>query len=84
MNLTSDRYEQYELRMQMIARILRWIARFRWLLISGAVLIALTFAFLGVVPGMFTEGVNCADHVYGESLQYHATAILSEVSYEFA
>ena len=84
MNLTYGRYEQYELRMRSIARVLRWIARHSWQLITGAVLIAATFVFLGVVPGMFVENATCADQVYGEPLQYQAKVLLSDVTYEFA
>ena len=84
MNLTYGRYEQYELRIRAIARVLRWIRRFKWLLITGAFLIAAGFAFVGIVPGIFTQDATCADHIYGETLQYHAEAILSDVSYEFS
>lgn len=84
MNLTYGRYEQYELRIRAIARILRWIRRFKWLLITGAFFIAAAFAFVGIVPGIFTQDAACADHIYGEALQYQAEAILSDVSYEFS
>ena len=84
MNVTYGRYEQYELRIRAIARVLRWIRRFKWLLITGAFLIAAGFAFVGIVPGIFTQEATCADHTYGETLQYQAEAILSDVSYEFS
>ena len=81
---TQGRYEQYERRMRILGRILNWIIAHKILLtVVISVCIAL-FAFLAIVPGMFVGKMISPDVSYGDELQHHVKAILSDVSYEFA
>ncbi len=54
------------------------------MLIATVSVISLTLAFLGIVPGMLTEKPSCPDVVYGETPEYSAKALLSDVVFEFA
>ena len=83
MNVTYDRYEQYESRMLALSRILRWIVKHCVILSITLAVIVATLVFLGVVPGMFVEEAACADCTYGEKPVYTAEALLSKISFEF-
>ena len=81
---TQGRYEQYERRMRILGRILNWIIAHKLQLTVGIAICIAFFAFLAIVPGMFVGKMICPDALYGDELQHHVKAILSEVSYEFA
>ncbi len=85
MNLTTqDRYEQYELRMRTIGRLINWVVSHKvQLAIAVAVCVAF-LAFLAIVPGMFVGEATCPDFTYGDMPQPQMKAILSDISYEFA
>ena len=83
MNVTYDRYEQYESRMLALSRILRWIVKHCVILSITLAVIVATLVFLGVVPGMFVEEAACEDCTYGEKPVYTAEALLSKISFEF-
>ena len=81
---TQGRYEQYERRMRILGRILNWIIAHKIRLTVGIAICIAFFAFLAIVPGMFVGKMVCPDISYGDELQHHINAILSDVSYEFA
>ena len=85
MNLTTqDRYEQYELRMQAIGRLINWIISHRIQLAIAIGACVAFLAFLAIVPGMFVGDAICPDITYGDVPQPQMKAILSDTSYEYA
>ena len=77
---TQGRYEQYERRMRILGRILNWIIAHKLQLTVGIAICIAFFAFLAIVPGMFVGKMICPDALYGDELQHHVKAIMSDVS----
>ena len=79
-------YDNYEQKIQKIARFLKPIFKhFIKITVSLAVLVAATVTLLamrGNITVSATESFN-TELIYGEELQYSASAFLSNVEYEY-
>lgn len=81
--MTYERYENYERRMQLLARVLQFIKKhYLKVVIPLGTVIAVTLILLSIT-GIFIENVLCDDLVYGEQPKCSAKAIFSDVEYEF-
>lgn len=78
------RYEEYERKIIKIAKVKKWLYRFRLPLLIGAGIVC-----SGVLTLLFTKGVVKdvekikSEYVYGEQIEFKASAFMSDVSCEF-
>lgn len=80
----AGRYQQYENKIQKVAKIIKFIRRHRIALAAAFLTLAAVFFCLTYCMGIFTQDIECADLIYGEEMNFSAKAFLTDIRFEYA
>ena len=80
----AGRYQQYENKIQKVAKIIKFIRRHRIAFAAAFLTLAAVFFCLTYCMGIFTQDIECADLIYGEEMNFSAKAFLTDIRFEYA
>ncbi len=80
----AGRYQQYENKIQRIAKVIKFVRRHRIAFAVTFLTLAAVFFCFTYCMGIFTQDIECADLIYGEEMQLSAKAFLTDIRFEYA
>ncbi len=83
MNTTYGRLDQYKSRMAQLEKLLRWILRYKKIILSVLAAIVATLSFLGFAVGAVVS-FDVPVATYGEAYEAKANVFLSDVAFQYS